>query len=127
MGARVRGRGGGVVLSLAFEAGDRFARAAADWAERQLMEEAEALELKAEQSLLEIEHLVAGVDEVDFEVDGRRIIHHPTPELQAFLERQAAEAGVDEATLLKLHVDLFARAFLEGDVERPPNAPPPDE
>lgn len=91
------------------------------------MDDEEALKVKAEQSLLEIEHLVGDVTEVDFEVDGQQITHHPTPELQAFLERQAEATGLDEATLLKLHVDLFSTAFLESDVERPPNAPPPDE
>lgn len=90
------------------------------------MEPEEAMEIKAEQSLLEIEHLVSGAHEVDFEVDGRTVVHHPSEALQSFLARQAEATGLDEATVLKLHVDLFARAFLDDDQERPPNAPPPE-
>lgn len=114
-------------MTLQFEASDRFYRAAADWADRQLMETSEALEVKTEQALLEIEHLVSDAHEVEFSVDGREITHHPTAELADFLAKQAAATGLDEETILELHVDLFARAFLEDDMERPPNAPPPEE
>lgn len=113
-------------MSLEFEVDDRFYRAAEEWSERQLTDVEEALSIKVEQSLLEIEHLISGANEVDFDVDGRRVVHHPTAELSAFLERQSDATGLDESTLLKLHADLFARAFLEDDSERPPNAPPPD-
>ena len=113
-------------MSLAFEVDDRFYAAAEDWSDQQLMDPEEALEIKVEQSLLEIEHLISGAQEVDFDVDGREVVHRPTAGLEAFLARQADATGLDEATLLKLHVDLFARAFLEDDGERPPNAPPPD-
>lgn len=89
------------------------------------MDAEEALETKAEQALLEIEHLVSGAHEVDFEVDGRTVGLEPSDELAAYLERQAASKGLDEATVLELYVDLFARVFLE-DAERPPNAPPKD-
>lgn len=114
-------------MSLEFEVGDRFARAASDWAERQLMDDEEALEIKAEQSLLEIEHLVSGSHEVEFDVDGRTITHYPTADLATFLSERAEETGLTEADVLKLYVDLFARAFLDDDTERPPNAPPADE
>lgn len=105
---------------------DRFYGAAEDWAERRLTDVEEALSVKVEQSLLEIEHLVSGAHEADFDVDGRTVAHRPTAELSAFLARQADATGLDEATLLKLHVDLFARAFLSDDGERPQNAPPRD-
>lgn len=127
MDAGVRRRIGGVVLSLTFDVDERFAQAAEDWAERQLMDEEDALEIKAEQSLLEIEHLVSESHEVEFEVDGRTITHHPTADLSAFLESRAEETGLAESELLKLYVDLFARAFLDDDTERPPNAAPPDD
>lgn len=113
-------------MSLEFEVDDRFYRAAEDWSERQLMDEEEALAIKVEQSLLEIEHLISGAHEVDFDVEGRTVVHRPTEALSAFLARQADATGLEQSTLLKLHVDLFARAFLDDDSERPPNAPPPD-
>lgn len=113
-------------MSLEFEVGDRFLAAAEEWGERRLTDTEDALETKAEQALLEIEHLVSGAYEVEFEVDGRTVVHEPTDELELFLAEQADETGLDEGTLLKLHVDLFARAFLEEarDEERPPDAPP---
>lgn len=114
-------------MSLEFEVDDRFADAASEWAERQLMDEEEALEIKAEQSLLEIEHLISGSHEVEFDVDGRTITHYPTADLGTFLSKKAEETGLDEATILKLYVDLFTNAFLEDDTERPPNAPPVDD
>lgn len=114
-------------MSLEFEVDDRFAQAASDWAERQMMDEAGALEVKAEQSLLEIEHLISGSHEVEFDIDGRTVTHYPTADLAAFLGRKADETGLTEAELMKLYVDLFARAFLDDDTERPPNAPPPED
>lgn len=126
MGGRLRVRLGGVLLSLEFEVDDRFVEAAEDWSEQHLADPEEALEVKAEQALLEIEHLVSGAHEVAFEVDGRTVVHEPSEALRAFLARQADATGLDESTLLELHVDLFARAFLDDDQERPPNAPPPD-
>lgn len=126
MAGRVRGGFGGVVLSLEIEVSERFYRAAEDWAERQLTDPGEAMEVKAEQALLEVEHLVSGSHEVEFEVDGRTVVHHPSEALEAFLARQAAATGLDESTVLELHVDLFARAFLDDDQQRPPNAPPPE-
>lgn len=89
------------------------------------MDTEEALETKAEQALLEIEHLVSGAHEVGFEVDGRTVRLDPSDELETYLERQAESKGLDEATVLELYVDLFARVFLD-DEERPPNAPPKD-
>lgn len=114
-------------MSLTFEVDERFAKAAEDWAERQMMDDEAALEIKAEQSLLEIEHLISESHEVEFEVDGPTITHHPSADLSRFLESKAEETGLEEAELLKLYVDLFARAFLDDDTERPPNAPPPDD
>lgn len=114
-------------MSITFEVDERFAQAADDWAERQLMDESEALEIKAEQALLEIEHLISESHEVEFDVDGYTITHYPTADLSDFLSRKAEETGLDESTIMKLYVDLFARAFLDDDMERPPNAPPPDD
>lgn len=87
----------------------------------------DAMEAKAEQALLEIEHLVADATSVEFEVDGTTVRHYPSDELAAFLADQAEETGLAEHQVLKLHVDLFARVFLDEDQERPPNAPPPDD
>lgn len=77
------------------------------------MDEDEALETKAEQALLEIEHLVSGATDVEFAVEGDVIHHEPSDELEQFLERQATESGLEPERLMRLHVDLFARAFLD--------------
>ncbi len=115
-------------MTLAFEVGDWFYEAAEEWADRRMQDTEEALETKTEQSLMEIEHLIAETHTVDleFEVDGRQISYEPTPELSEFLARQAAEAGLDESDVLKMHVDLFANAFLDEikDDQRPADAPP---
>ncbi|MFC6989490.1 hypothetical protein ACFQJD_13670 [Haloplanus sp. GCM10025708] len=111
-------------MTLSFTVSDRFVEAAEEWADARMVEFDEAMATKAEQALLEIEHLVSGATEVEFDVDGHRIHHHPSDELRTFLDRQAEESGVDPATLLKFHVDLFARTFLDDDATRPPNAPP---
>lgn len=117
-------------MTLQFTVGDRFLDAAREWGDSRLMDAEEALEAKAEQALLEIEHLVSGAHEVSFAVDlddetgEATIAHEPSDELSAFLAAQSEESGLDEATLLKLHVDLFAQVFLEEDTKRPPNAPP---
>jgi hypothetical protein len=108
---------------ISFEASDRLVAAAEEWGEARLEDEDEALETKVEQSLLEVEHLVSGAHEVDFEVDGRTVHLEPTDALAAFLEQQATAKGIDEADVLALYADLFARAFLD-DEERPSNAPP---
>lgn len=89
-----------------------------------MMETEDALAEKVEQALLEVEHLVSGAYEVTFEVEGRTVTYEPTDDLATFLEAQAAATGLEESTVLKLHVDLFATVFLESDEERPPNAPP---
>ena len=113
-------------MTLAFTVSDRFREAAEEWGGDRMMETEEAIESKAEQALLEIEHLVSGdVDpDLDFEVDGDRIRYDPSGDLGAFLDEQAAEADVDPGTVLKLHVDLFARVFLDDDNKRPPDAAP---
>lgn len=116
-------------MTLRFTVGERFLDAAEEWGDARMMDTEEALETKAEQALLEIEHLVSGAHEVSFAVDLQdedeaTIAHEPSDELSSFLAAQSEESGLDETTLLKLHVDLFARVFLGGDTERPPNAPP---
>lgn len=125
MDAGVRS-GGRLVLTLAFTVSDRFREAAEEWGDDRMMGTEEAVESKAEQALLEIEHLVSGdVDpDLDFEVDGDRIRYDPSEDLSAFLDEQAESADVDPGTVLKLHVDLFARVFLDDDAKRPPDAAP---
>lgn len=86
-----------------------------EWGDSRLMDEEEAIETKAEQALLEIEHLVSGANSVEFAVEGDVIRHEPSEELEGFLERQADESGLEPEVLLRLHVDLFARVFLEED------------
>lgn len=108
---------------ITFEVSDRLSEAAEEWAEARLEEHDEAIETKVEQALLEVEHLVSGAHEVDFEVDGRTVHHNPTDALATFLEQQATAKGIEESDVLALHVDLFARVFLD-DEERPSNAPP---
>jgi hypothetical protein len=103
---------------------ERFEAAAREWGEARMMEFEDAMETKAEQALLEVENLVSGAYEVEFEVEGTTVHHHPTDELRSFLERQAEATGLEPNEVLKLHVDLFARVFLDDDEERPPNAPP---
>lgn len=121
---RLRFRCGGVVVTLSFDISERFADAAAEWGDTRLMEHEDAIETKAEQALLEIEHLVSGSTEVEFAVDGETIHHEPSDELTAFLAEQADATALDERTILKLHVDLFARVFLDEDQQRPPGTPP---
>jgi hypothetical protein len=118
-----RARPGGFVLTLSFTVGERFLAAADEWADARMMESDEALEVKVEQALLEIEHLISDATEVEFAVEEQTVHHEPSDDLAAFLAAQAEETGLSEARLLKLHVDLFARAFLDED-SRPPNAPP---
>lgn len=111
--------------TLAFTLDERFREAAAEWGERRLQDDGEALEVKTEQALLEIEHLVSGATEVSFTVAGDTVRHRPSEELSALLESQAADVGVDPGVLLGLHVDLFARAFL--DAEQPAGGRHPDD
>lgn len=115
-------------MSLTFEVGDRFMAAAEEWGESRLMEIEDALETKVEQALLEIEHLVSGAYEVEFEVDGHTVTYEPTEDLEAFLEKQSAGTDLDPSDVLEMHVNLFANAFLEEaeNEQRPPNAPPRD-
>ena len=94
---------------------DRFREAATEWGDSRLMDEEDALETKAEQALLEIEHLVSDATEVEFAVEDGRIRHRPSDELEAFLEDQADEFGLEPAEVLAMHVDLFARVFLEDE------------
>lgn len=110
-------------MTLSFTVSDRFREAAAEWGDSRLMDEEEALETKAEQALLEIEHLVSGATEVAFEVDGDTVRYEPSDELAAFLESQADAADLDPAGVLRLHVDLFARVFLDEDHSSPGRHP----
>lgn len=93
---------------------ERFLDAAREWGEKRMLDDEEAVRAKAEQALLEIEHLVSGATEVDFRVEeeGERISYEPSEETGAFLEAQATMADVDRETVLELHVDLFSRVFL---------------
>lgn len=113
-------------MTLSFPVSDRLADAAAEWADQRLMDDEKALEVKTEQALLEVEHLVSGATEVTFELedDGDRVRFSPSDDLDAFLTEQAESAGLEPDRLLALHVDLFATVFLEDDEQRPPNAPP---
>jgi hypothetical protein len=115
-------------VSYRFEVSDRLYEAAEEWAEARFEEIDDALATKVEQSLLEIEHLVAGAHETEFEVEGREIVYEPTEATEAFLERQAERADIDETTVLKLHVDLYSNAFLDeaAEEERPPGTPGPE-
>lgn len=118
-------RGRGLVLTLTIDLNQRFVDAADEWAEARLEDRETALETKAEQALLEIEYLVSGRTDVSFEVDPEagEVHYAPSDALAERLAEQADETGLDEATLLRLHVDLFVGAF-SGNDDRPPNAPP---
>jgi len=111
-------------VTLTVELSERFREAADEWAEVRMMDEERAVETKAEQALLEVEHLVSGATEVEFEIEDGAIRFEPSDRLEAFLAAQSESTGLDEATVLGLHVDLFARVFLDDDSSRPPNAPP---
>lgn len=113
-------------MAISFEPSERLREAASAWADQRMMEDEEALEVKVEQALLEIEHLVSGDTAVTFEIedDGERVRFSPSEELATFLDGQAAESGLEAERLLRLHVDLFANVFLDEDSQRPPNAPP---
>ncbi|SEO67849.1 hypothetical protein SAMN04487948_104133 [Halogranum amylolyticum] len=104
---------------------DRFREAAAEWGNDRLMSDTDAFEAKAEQALLEIEHLASDANDVVFEVDAEAgvIRHEPSEDLARFLAAQSAESGVDEVTIMRLYVDLFSRAFLDSDLHRPPDQP----
>jgi hypothetical protein len=111
-------------VTVAFEVGDRFVEAAEEWGESRLLDREDAIEAKAEQALLEVEHLASGATGVEFAVEGRTVRHEPSDELADLLAEQAAETGLSESAVLKLHVDLFTGAFRDDDAVRPPNAPP---
>ncbi|GAA0277167.1 hypothetical protein [Halobacterium noricense] len=109
-----------------FEASDRLVAAADEWADKRMSDREDALETKVEQALLEVEHLVSGEQDVEFDVDERTVTYEPTDALAAFLDQQAESVGVDPADVLAMHADLFATVFLDNydQEERPPNAPP---
>ncbi|MUV60657.1 hypothetical protein [Halobacterium sp. CBA1126] len=113
-------------MALQFDASDRLVAAADEWADKRMTDREDALETKVKQALLEVEHLVSGVQDVEFDVDGRTVTYEPTDDLAAFLDQQAERAGVEPATVLAMHADLFATVFLDNydQEERPPNAPP---
>lgn len=113
-------------MAITFEPSERLREAAGEWADQRMMEDEEALEVKVEQALLEIEHLVSGGTQVTFELEdgGNQVRFAPSDDLATFLDRQAEESGLPAERLLRLHVDLFANVFLDEDSERPSNAPP---
>lgn len=104
---------------------ERFLDAADEWAEARLEDRDTAIETKVEQALLEIEYLVTGATEITFDVDAEagEIQYTPSADLAELLSKQAAETGLDESDILRLHFDLFVGAFSDND-DRPPNAPP---
>ncbi|MFU8867735.1 hypothetical protein [Natronococcus sp.] len=99
--------------ALSFDLSDRFLAAAEEWGDARVMTGSAAVEAKVEQALLEIEHLVSGATAVEFDLEDETIVYEPSDDLGAFLTDQSAETGLEPDRLLKLHVDLFARAFLE--------------
>ncbi|NKE35774.1 hypothetical protein GWG54_08065 [Natronococcus sp. JC468] len=101
--------------ALSFELSERFLAAAEEWGDSRVVSGSAAVESKVEQALLEIEHLVSGATAVEFDLEGETVVYEPSGDLGAFLDDQAAETGLEPDRLLKLHVDLFARAFLEDD------------
>ncbi|TYL38133.1 hypothetical protein CV102_13075 [Natronococcus pandeyae] len=111
--------------ALTVELSDRFLEAAARWGESRVMTESAAVEAKVEQALLEIEHLVSGAVDVEFELgeEETTVYYEPSDGLAAFLEAQGAETGLEPGRVLKLHVELFARAFLDEDTQRPDDRP----
>ena len=103
-------------MTLDVTIGDRLADAAAEWAETRMQEPEEALEQKLEQALLEVEHLASGSTELEFDLeDGDTLVYEPSDELLDLLETQAEEVDSDPATVLGLHLELFARTFLPDD------------
>ncbi|AEH38346.1 hypothetical protein [Halopiger xanaduensis] len=107
--------------TLEIELSDRFLEAAREWGDSRLTDETTAVEQKVEQALLEIEHLVSGARNVAFAVDdeAKTVRYEPTADLAALLERQAETRGLEPAAVLEMHVDLFARAFLEETEQAP--------
>lgn len=103
---------------------DRFLEAVEEWAEARMMEREEALETKAEQALLEIEHLVAEAHEVAFSIEGDTIRYEPSNGVYRFLLERAEEADIDVETVTTLYINLYANAYLDSDTMRPSNAPP---
>lgn len=101
------------------ELSESFREAAEQWAEERVMTDEAALEAKAEQAVLEIEHLVATEHEVEFEIDDGCLVYEPSDDLAAFLDEQAETAGIDPETVLSMYVDLFAGAFLSDDARTP--------
>ncbi|MFB6101443.1 MAG: hypothetical protein ABEJ73_02645 [Haloplanus sp.] len=112
-------------MSLTIQMSERFHEAADEWAAARMEDRESAIETKVEQALLEIEYLVTGATEIAFDVDAEagEIHYTPSSDLADLLSEQAAQTGLDEGTILRLHVDLFVGAF-SGDDDRPPNAPP---
>lgn len=102
-------------MTLSVTIGDRLVDAAAEWAETRMQETDEALEQKLEQALLEVEHLVSGSTEIEFELVDGTLQYQPSEELSALLAAQAERVDADPATVLELHLELFARTFLPDD------------
>jgi hypothetical protein len=114
-------------MALEVAIGDRLVDAAAEWADTRMQEPEVALEQKLEQALLEVEHLASGSTELAFDLAADRTLEYePSDELRALLEAQAERVDSDPATVLELHLELFARTFLPEDSVQPgagPGAP----
>lgn len=102
-------------MALEVHIGERLTDAAAEWAETRMQDESKALEQKLEQALLEVEHLASGSTELEFELDGDTLVYEPSEELSELLTTQAERIDSDPATVLELHLELFARTFLPED------------
>ncbi|MFW5938878.1 MAG: hypothetical protein ACOCSD_05305 [Halolamina sp.] len=117
-------------MALLVTIGDRLAGAAGEWADQRMLDDADALEQKLEQALLEVEHLASGTTEIEFELEGQTLQYEPSEELAELLERQAERIDADPGTVLELHLELFARTFLPEDSVMPgagPGAPIDDD
>lgn len=102
-------------MTLSVNIGDRLVDAAAEWAETRMQETDEALEQKLEQALLEVEHLASGTTEIAFELEDETLHYEPSEALSELLAAQAERVDSDPATVLELHLELFARTFLPDD------------
>lgn len=102
-------------MALEVSIGERLADAAAEWGESRMQEPDKALEQKLEQALLEVEHLASGTTEIEFELSNHTLHYEPSEALRELLYEQADRIDSDPATVLELHLELFARTFLPDD------------
>lgn len=102
-------------MALEVTIGERLRDAADEWAETRMQKTDEALEQKLEQALLEVEHLASGTTEIEFELSDHTLQYEPSEALRELLHEQADRIDSDQATVLELHLELFARTFLPDD------------